>query len=94
MELKMRLIAVLGAICALSQAAAAQTGECRSVANPAARLACYDKAAPPVAASAPAARPDAAKAPASAAASSKYVDQIAAEDAVVNAKLHNICRGC
>lgn len=90
----MKFIAILGAICALSQSAAAQTGECRSVASPAERLACYDKAAP-VAGNAPAARPPAAaQAPGSTAANGNYVDQIAAEDAVVNAKLRNICRGC
>jgi hypothetical protein len=85
----MRLFAVLVAICALSQTAAAQSGECKSVADSSARLACYDKAAPP------AAKPAAsAKVPGSKADTSKYVDKIGAEDARMNAQLKNICRGC
>jgi hypothetical protein len=91
----MRPIALLGAICALSQTAAAQIGECRSIADPAARLACYDKTAAAPAASSAAARPATAMRPQSPTAdSSKYVDSISQEDELVNAKLHNICRGC
>ena len=86
----MRLIAVLAAICALCQAATAQTSECRSIADSAARLACYDKAAAPTAARPPApARPQA-----STIASTKYVDGISDEDTIVNAKPHGICRSC
>jgi hypothetical protein len=86
---EMRLFAVLFAICALSQTAAAQTGECKSIADSSARLACYDKAAPP------AAKPAAAKkVPDSKTDSMKYVDTIGAEDARMNAQLKNICRGC
>ena len=40
----MRLFAVLVAIYALSQAAIAQTPECKSILDASARLACYDKA--------------------------------------------------
>jgi hypothetical protein len=91
----MRLIAILGALCALSQAASAQTGECRSIADPAARLACYDKATQPATANAPAARPTPLARPqASTPDSTGYVDGISDEDAMVNAKLHGICRGC
>ena len=60
----MRLIAVLCAICALSQGAAAQTGDCRSITNPTALLDCYNNTAPSAttAARAPGARwPRAAK---------------------------------
>jgi hypothetical protein len=101
---------ILGAICALSQAAAAQTGECGSITDPAALLACYNNTTPPAAAArrAPAARPPAAAKPqvstvpppvaarpqASNADGSKYVDPIGKEDAIVRAKLRNICRGC
>ena len=85
----MRLFAVLFAICALSQTAIAQTGDCKSIADSSARLACYDKAAPP------AAKPAAAKkVPGSQTDSTKYVDTIGAEDARMNAQLKNICRGC
>ena len=87
----MRLFVLLVAICALSQTAIAQTPECKSISEPGARLACYDKAAPPVASSA---KPASRTAPASKVDTAKYVDSISAEDAVMNARLRNICRGC
>ena len=93
----MRLFAVVIAISALSQGAVAQTSECKIIADPAARLACYDKATPFAAAVAkPAvARPLATVKPSGAKADSgKYVDAISAEDALMNARLRNICRGC
>lgn len=86
----MRLIAVFAALCALSQTAIAQTGECKLIADAAARLACYDKASP---LAAPAAS-GLAKLPATKIDNGKYVDSISAEDALMNAKLKNICRGC
>jgi hypothetical protein len=97
MRLIALLVAAFGAVCALAVSALAQTGECRSIADPAARLACYDKAAPAPAANAgaAAARPlAAARPPASTGDSSRYVDSIGEEEALVNAKLHGICRGC
>lgn len=93
----MRFLAVLVAISALSQSAAAQTGECKSIGDSTARLACYDKAAPVAAsASKPAPAPTAAttKSPGAKADVAKYVDTISAEDALMNARLKNICRGC
>ena len=89
----MRLFAVLVAFCALCQPAIAQTPECKSISNAGARLACYDKAAPPVASSATA-KPALRTAPVSKVDGEKYVDSIGAEDALVNARLKNICRGC
>ena len=86
----MRLIVVVVAIFSLSQAAVAQTGACPSIADPAARLACYDRAASPL----PAAARPAARAAAPAIDSAKYVDPAGEEDAVLNAKMKNICRGC
>jgi hypothetical protein len=83
----MRLIAVFAVTCALCRAATAQTSECRSVADPAARLACYDKTAAPAAR--PPARPQAPTTEAK-----KNADGVSDEDAMVNAKLHGICRGC
>ena len=91
----MKLIAIVAAICALSQTAIAQTGECKLIADATARLACYDKAAPlarPAVAKPIAAAP--AKLPVSRADDGKYVDTISAEDALMNARLRNICRGC
>jgi hypothetical protein len=94
----MRLFAVLIAICALSQTAAAQTADCKGIADAAARLACFDKAAPPAkptaAAKPAAALPVAKKDAAAKVDTAKYVDTISAEDALMNAKLKNICRGC
>jgi hypothetical protein len=91
------LVAASAAVSAFSVSAPAQIGECRSIADPAARLACYDKAAPAPAASAgtAVARPLAsAKPPGSTDDGSHYVDSIGEEEALVNAKLHGICRGC
>jgi hypothetical protein len=89
----MRFFAVLVAICALSQNAIAQAPECKSIADTAQRLACYDKAAPPRPSSAAAKQP-APAASGSKADTAKYVDTISAEDAIMNARLKNICRGC
>ena len=86
----MRLFALLVAICALPQSALALTSECKAIPDTGARLACYDKAAAPAVSSAkPAARAAGSKVD-----GSKYVDKIGAEDALMNAKLKNICRGC
>jgi hypothetical protein len=92
----MRLVAALVAIGALSQTAAAQTPDCKSISDAGARLACYDKAAPPVAAEkSAAARPATpARASVSKVDSGKYVDTISAEDALMNARMKNICKGC
>jgi hypothetical protein len=88
----MRLFAVFVAICTLSQPAIAQTSECKAITDADTRLACYDRitsTAKSSAAAKPASRAVAAKADAG-----KYVDSISAEDALMNARLKNICRGC
>jgi hypothetical protein len=95
----MRLFAVLVAISALSQTAIAQTPNCKSIPDPGARLACYDRAAPTAASAekSAAAKPAvsaSAKPPVSKGDTEKYVDSISAEDALMNARLKNICRGC
>jgi hypothetical protein len=94
----MKLIAALVAICALCQTAAAQTPDCKSIADAGSRLACYDRVTPPTApeksAAAKPAGPGPARAPVSKIDSGKYVDTIAAEDALMNARLKNICKGC
>lgn len=89
----MRSFVVLAAIFALTQTATAQAPQCKSISDSAARLACFDtKAAPaaPSAAAKPASSPSSASKPDPA----KYVDTIAAEDKLMNARLRNICRGC
>jgi hypothetical protein len=93
----MRLFAVLVAICTLSQTAAATTPECKGIADAGARLACFETApsvTPSAAAKPSAAIPAAKKDAAAKIDSAKYVDTISAEDALMNAKLKNICRGC
>lgn len=85
----MRLFAVLALTLALGSTAFAQTPECKSIFDPGARLACYDRATPPVAS-----KPQLRAPPVSKANSAKYMDSISAEDALVNSRLKNICRGC
>ncbi len=99
----MRGFVLLVAICALSQTAIAQTPDCKSIEEARLRLSCYDRAAPPAptaekglpaatsADKAAAAKP---AAPKSKIDNSKYVDTISAEDALMNARLKNICKGC
>jgi hypothetical protein len=89
----MRLLTVFVAICALSQSAAAQSQECKTIPDPGPRLACYDKVAPPAAASSVTGKP-APRVPVSKIDNSKYVDTISQEDALMNAQLKNICKGC
>jgi hypothetical protein len=86
-----RIVAALVAICALSQTAVAEMPECRSISDPSARLACYDKTNPTAAARPPALQAAPAR---KADTTDRYVDKIGAEDAVMNAQLKNICRGC
>jgi hypothetical protein len=98
---EMKLFAVFVAMCALCQTALAQAPDCKSIADSRLRLGCYDKAAPPAtekpaslampadkaAAAKPAVKPSKVD-------NSKYVDTIGAEDALMNARLKNICKGC
>lgn len=91
----MKLIAIVAAVCALSQTALARTGECKLIADAAARLTCYDKAS--AGSRSGATKPIAAvpaSLPVSKSDDGKYVDTISAEDALMNARLRNICRGC
>jgi hypothetical protein len=97
----MRLVAVFGAICALTQAASAEIGDCSAIADAAAKLACYNNEAPPAARKPAAARPSAAARPmtarpttATTTEGTKYADPIGDEDAVVSAKMRSLCRGC
>jgi hypothetical protein len=93
----MRLLAVLVAIFAATQTAFAQAPECKSMTDSTARLACYDKAtkAPAPAGKSTTSKPVVpVKGSGSKVDAGKYVDTIGAEDALMNAKLKNICRGC
>ena len=89
----MRIVAALVAIGALSQTAVAQTPECKSIADPKARLGCYDTVNSGRE-SAAVARPAVPPPPARRNEADTYVDSIGSEDARVNAQLKNICRGC
>ena len=90
------LAALLG-ICAICQAAQAETADCKTIADPAGRLTCYDKINPPIATyplplpkpSRPlplATNPDGTRV---------YTDSAGGDDdAMVNEKMNGICRGC
>jgi hypothetical protein len=99
----MRLVVVFGAICALTQAASAEIGDCSAIPDAAAKLACYNNEAPPKSSRSAATRPPRVASPPAAAAarptvpateSTKYTDTIGNEDAIVSAKMRGICRGC
>ena len=84
-------LVILGALtqCALAQG----TEECRSIPDRTARLACYDREAPPLTSWVPAA-PSARTAPALRSDSSKSMDSPGSDDELVNARMNGICRGC
>jgi hypothetical protein len=52
-EAKMKVIVLLVALCSFSEVAVAQSMQCQSVPKASDRLACYDRAAPPMAAANP-----------------------------------------
>ena len=89
----MKIFVALVALYALCGPAMAQAPDCKSISRAGPRLACYDKAVPPVLTPA-AAKPAPSAAPFAKADGEKYVDVISAEDALMNARLKNICRGC
>lgn len=96
----MKFIAILTVLCTFSGAAIAQSPQCQSIAKDSDRLACYDKASPPIARARPAA-PRTPAAPAKPAVSQtsteqqgQVVDLLAAENSKLDAKLKTICRGC
>jgi hypothetical protein len=91
---EMRLLVVATALCAIGQTAAAQTPDCKSIPDARVRLSCYDKAAPPARAKPAAAHGAAASKVEATKDPAKYVDAISAEDALMNTRLKNICRGC
>ena len=101
----MRLVAALWALCALTQAASAEIGDCSAITDAAAQLACYNNEAPPKTShavpshakpprSAAARRPEVARPSAMAADGVKPIDQPSDEDIAVNAKVRSLCRGC
>ena len=90
----MRVPFVLVILCLLTRSALGQgTEECRSIPDRAARLACYDREAPPLPSRATAAAPTR-TAPAPKPDSSSYTDSPGTDDERVNARMNSICRGC
>ena len=83
----MKSVALLVA-CVLCGPAIAQTSDCQSIAKASDRLACYDKTAPPTSRSKRAATSPPSAQP------SQATDPLAAENARLDAKINNICRGC
>ena len=95
----MKLLLLIALTFVGCQGATAQSSECSTVPKASDRLACYDRATPPTAGK----KPDASKtsaSPSQAAAGSDSQDQspladlLAAENAKLDAKIKNICRGC
>jgi|HubBroStandDraft_6_1064221.scaffolds.fasta_scaffold6116736_1 hypothetical protein len=77
------------ALCAFCGPAIAQTTECQSIPKASDRLACYDKAKPPMSKAKPAA---ASTTPSTL--QGQPGDLLAAENARLDARINNICRGC
>lgn len=85
----MKPVALLVALIAFCEPAIAQTAECQSIPKASDRLACYDKAVPPIGRVKPAAA-----SPAPSAQPAQPGDLLADENARLDAKIKNICRGC
>ncbi len=91
----MRLFFSLVVTCSLCQGALAEIPDCKRIADPATRLTCYDKINPPIATyPIPLPKPTARPLSVPQADSTGYVDSLSGEDALVNAKMNGICRGC
>lgn len=84
----MKIIALLVVLCTFSADALAQGATCQSIPKASDRLACYDKAALPTSSE----RPATPNVPA--AQQGQFIDQLAIENAKLDAKIKNICRGC
>ena len=85
----MRIAVAIALLWVLAGSAAAQ--ECRTIENRTDRLACYDKATPPVSKSRPASsKQSKSEDPMPA----RGLDFLSQENARLDAALKNICRGC
>jgi hypothetical protein len=85
----MRTVALLIGLCVCCGPAIAQTADCQSIPKASDRLACYDRAAPPTGKVKPAAT-----SPAPSTQSGQAADLLAGENARLDARIKNICRGC
>ena len=88
----MRLLFSLVAVCALTHSALAATTDCKTITDPASRLTCYDKINPPIATyPIPLPKPTAHPLSTPQAEGMGLPNE---DDALVNAKMNGICRGC
>ena len=88
-----RCLAVLVATCAFASTAAAAQ-DCKTIADPALRLTCYDKINPPIATyPIPLPKPSHPM-PTARADGTAYADPQNEEDEQLRAQMRNICRGC
>jgi hypothetical protein len=76
------------------QGAVAQTSECSTIPKARDRLACYDRTTPPSSAKPVAAKQKEVAAPSAPRDQGSIVDALAVENAKLDAKLKQICRGC
>ena len=95
----MRLATLLIILCAVPVAAATQARECRTISRSTDRLACHDRAAPPVGMQKPAAgsamtRSGRAEARPAQQSDTPLADMLAVENRQLDAKIKTICRGC
>ena len=83
---------------AIPACAVAQTSSCQSIPKASDRLACYDRATPPIAAPKPQAATSKSgtskSEPKPAPNQAQVVDLLAVENSKLDAKLRTICRGC
>ncbi len=85
----MKPVVLFFTLCVFCGPAIAQTTECQSVPKASDRLACYDRAMPPIGKVKPAAASSTPAMP-----QGTPADLLAAENARLDAKIKNICRGC
>ena len=95
-KIQMKLFPLAVLFISVSQGAIAHASECSAVPKASDRLACYDRATPPIAA-----KPVKPKFPLSPVAAStsppdqgQVVDMLAVENSKLDARLKTICRGC
>jgi hypothetical protein len=99
-DMEMRLVTSVLILGVMPVAAAAQAPECRTIPRATDRLACYDRATPPVSMHRPAAPNSAmtgsgrAEARPAQQSDAPSADMLAVENGRVNAKTKTICRGC
>jgi hypothetical protein len=90
----MKSVALLVALCAFCGSAIAQTSECQSIQKASDRLACYDKLSPTSNKAKAAATPSTSSTSTPAKQQGQVGDMLANENAQLDKRINNICRGC